>query len=190
MKYELWKFTEKNGATDLLLVIDGQVVSRWAKWPKSHNKIGADSDLSAWDNQAEAGHDLRKYQGLFDGWSLSVIAGKVRAELLVSHEGEEDEHTPGPWHWGDGYYGLYGQGEGRKREVLTFEAYENMWLAYTDHRQANARLIAAAPDLLRACRELLKEAEVLEAYQGVDQSAATQARVALARQAIKKATRK
>jgi hypothetical protein len=60
------------------------------------------------------------------------------------------KHTPGPWEWGDGHRGLYGQGEGRQREVLTFESYEGMWLSYTDNQEANARLIAAAPDLLEA----------------------------------------
>jgi len=67
-------------------------------------------------------------------------------------------HTPGPWYWGDDYSGLYGQGEGRKREVLSFERYEGMWLAYTDHQKANAHLLVAAPDLLAALEEVVLNA--------------------------------
>lgn len=64
------------------------------------------------------------------------------------------KHTPGPWKWGDDYRGLYGQGEVRQREVLTFEPYEGMWLSYTDHQDANARLIAAAPLMYEALEEV------------------------------------
>ncbi len=59
-------------------------------------------------------------------------------------------HTPGPWAWGVGYRGLGTAHD----EVLQWEAYEGMWLAYNDSREANARLIAAAPDLLASLSDL------------------------------------
>ena len=62
------------------------------------------------------------------------------------------QHTPGPWIWGKDYDGLYGAGP--DNEVLTYASYEGMWLAYGSHREANALLIAAAPDLLEALREM------------------------------------
>jgi hypothetical protein len=50
------------------------------------------------------------------------------------------EHTPGPWHVGQ-YNGVYDE---RDRSVLSLEPKEEA--------EANARLIAAAPELLEACR--------------------------------------
>ncbi len=56
-------------------------------------------------------------------------------------------HTPGPWIWANNHCGLYGAG--KDNAVLHFASYEGMWLA-GDNEKANARLIAAAPDLLEA----------------------------------------
>jgi len=64
------------------------------------------------------------------------------------------QHTPGPWTWGKSYDGLYGSGSGQDNEVLTYEDYDGMWLAYVPQREANARLIAAAPELLEALENL------------------------------------
>jgi len=63
------------------------------------------------------------------------------------------DHTPGPWAWEDDYYGLTGNGAA----VLRYDPYEGMWLAFTNtegRQDANARLIAAAPDLLAALEDL------------------------------------
>lgn len=57
-------------------------------------------------------------------------------------------HTPGPWTWGEKFEGLYGSG--RDNIVLNHGAYDGMWLEYGKRQDANARLIAAAPDLLAA----------------------------------------
>jgi len=57
-------------------------------------------------------------------------------------------HTKGPWIWDKDFNGLYGAGP--DNVVLSYASYEGMWLAYSEHRQANARLISAAPDLLAA----------------------------------------
>jgi hypothetical protein len=73
---------------------------------------------------------------------------------------KQAKHTPGPWAVSDG-------------AILSdrVNAYGNFWIcgfgrgdeANTDEDQANARLIAAAPDLLRACRGLLLVAERMDA---------------------------
>ncbi len=55
-------------------------------------------------------------------------------------------YTKGPWIWGDDYTGLYGAGP--KNEVLEYGSYEGMWLTHHNTREANARLIAAAPDMM------------------------------------------
>ncbi len=62
------------------------------------------------------------------------------------------KHTPGPWKWGVDFNGLCGPEKGM--EVLRFQMYEGMWLEYGESQEANARLIAAAPDLLEALVEL------------------------------------
>jgi hypothetical protein len=65
------------------------------------------------------------------------------------------KHTPGPWTWGENYNGLYGSG--KDNEVLTFASYEGMYLSYSNkYTHGNARLIAAAPDLLEALKEMLE----------------------------------
>lgn len=56
------------------------------------------------------------------------------------------KHTPGPWKWRSGYNGMDGVGE----EIFTHDRNDGMWLAYGSNQEANARLIAAAPELLAA----------------------------------------
>lgn len=71
------------------------------------------------------------------------------------------KHTRGPWVWADGYEGLFGLGP--ENEVLHYADYEGMWIAeWSERGVANARLIAAAPDLLH---ELIKARAELEAYE-------------------------
>lgn len=60
-------------------------------------------------------------------------------------------HTPGPWRWDTDFKGLYNMDI--PETVLDFEPWEGMSLEYhvdQDRREANANLIAAAPDLLEA----------------------------------------
>jgi hypothetical protein len=66
------------------------------------------------------------------------------------------KHTPGPWIWGNNYKGLYGADP--HNAVLDYAGYEGMWLAgvESDRAQANARLIAAAPELLEVLRTLVE----------------------------------
>ena len=62
-------------------------------------------------------------------------------------------HTPGPWIWADGYAGLNSPALG---PVLDYAPYEGMWVThYTERGKADARLIAAAPELLEALQRLL-----------------------------------
>jgi len=65
-------------------------------------------------------------------------------------------HTPGPWAFTDEMYGLdhmrvYGVNDHSGQGVA------NCGYGDSGEAQANARLIAAAPDLLAACRYMLSE---------------------------------
>lgn len=64
------------------------------------------------------------------------------------------KHTPGPWIWDNNFNGLYGAGP--DNEVLSYAGYEGMWLTDSPSREANARLIASAPDLLEALSEVVE----------------------------------
>jgi hypothetical protein len=97
-------------------------------------------------------------------------------------------HTPGPWKWNEYYECLFNEaGE------YIFESfpYEGMDLAYTNSREANAKLIAAAPDLLEALESLLAAVETMRCPQNVDDVAMLVIRFAApiqhAQKAIKKA---
>ncbi|WP_205168948.1 hypothetical protein [Burkholderia sp. LMG 13014] len=67
------------------------------------------------------------------------------------------KHTPGPWIWGDEYRGLFGAGP--NNEVLSHEYFEGMWLSHVEHRDANAKLISAAPDLAMALELIAADAD-------------------------------
>lgn len=63
-------------------------------------------------------------------------------------------HTPGPWIWADGYKGLFGAGP--NNEVICYATYEGMWIPeYVPEAKANAKLIAAAPDLFAVAQEVM-----------------------------------
>ena len=68
------------------------------------------------------------------------------------------KHTPGPWKVWDGFYpGIEGPND---RSVIIFgDKNENSGVhggepeeSYSEEREANAHLIAAAPDLLEVCQ--------------------------------------
>lgn len=97
------------------------------------------------------------------------------------------KHTPGPWiarepsdgdEWFFGHRlrnGIYG------KQIVVSDSRDNEICVYsgnTDGEIANARLIAAAPDLLEACIEILAEMQVWETDQGTH-PAATKARAAI-----------
>ena len=61
----------------------------------------------------------------------------------------ETKHTPGPWCYIvniKGKFGIYPEGE-------------KLFLTLTDH-EANARLIAAAPELLEVCKQVCGRSDV------------------------------
>jgi hypothetical protein len=67
---------------------------------------------------------------------------------------KDNKYTPGPWFAVEyaGYFNIQSQdGYGEKYNLLDREEDENA--------EANAKLIAASPDLLEACIEALKEME-------------------------------
>lgn len=93
------------------------------------------------------------------------------------------QHTPGPWIWREGHRGLYGAGP--NNGVLDYAAYVGMWLSWDQGEKvasANARLIAAAPELLAFAQEFLSD------YQSDDGMASMKYYAKQAHAAIAKAT--
>lgn len=72
-----------------------------------------------------------------------------------------DAATPGPWTWGNNDCGLYGSGQ--DNEVLTWQRYGWMWLAYGPYKNGNRALIAAAHDMAAHIRALDARVRELEA---------------------------
>ena len=98
---------------------------------------------------------------------------------------KEAKHTPGPWFTHrDGFSSVYVEarvGGGMLQEVACCGPTNEG----SDQQEANARLIAAAPELLDALRGLLAlEEENLRGYDDIDVCAEVQ----FARAAIAKAT--
>jgi DNA-binding ferritin-like protein len=81
-----------------------------------------------------------------------------------------EKHTPGPWHY-DGDAFIYGHDYGEESQTLIAEVFD-------DPDGANARLIAATPELLEAAEELVATAELTE----------TRATIAKIKKNIKKLT--
>lgn len=69
-------------------------------------------------------------------------------------------HTPGPWEAvGNLVRSPMHQPEGLPRGVQIVECKDGYYQPFTDEAKANARLIAAAPDLLEAVKLFLEYAE-------------------------------
>ena len=69
-------------------------------------------------------------------------------------------HTPGPWHWsGDSLthrqFDIYAPAKSPQQHICTVNnlSVEKLWARDADQAIANARLIAAAPDLLAALKD-------------------------------------
>lgn len=87
--------------------------------------------------------------------------------------------TPGPWAVGDGH------------EVYAITAYRSVAMVLADeHAEANARLIAASPDLVKALSELLDAFEcepddlMPHEYEAIVADAKTRARAALSKAGV------
>ncbi len=68
------------------------------------------------------------------------------------------QHTPGPWRFTEGEY-LYvnGTGDDGKRTFILQRTIKGNRLSEQERIRADARLIAAAPDLLEALKEIFRE---------------------------------
>ena len=90
------------------------------------------------------------------------------------------KHTPGPWVWDDDGATLRGP---RNMKVLQDgEGLWNLWNSATlkdGMGEANARLIAVAPELLEALKELMEYAGIIE--ERCDTVATNKARAAIAK---------
>ena len=95
----------------------------------------------------------------------------------------QDKYTPGPWEaMGTWVRSPMHQPEGLPRGVQIAECRDGYFLPFTEEAKANARLIAAAPELLEALVEALAFCEA-NTYGGDD----TAALIVKARAAIAKA---
>lgn len=90
------------------------------------------------------------------------------------------KHTLGPWAV-QGNEGFVGTDEGDPQTICYMSDHRNRRQRSREESQANARLIAAAPQLLEACKEGLEIVE-LENYQGFwnDEIACMKAAIAAA----------
>jgi hypothetical protein len=96
------------------------------------------------------------------------------------------KHTPGPWavmasdeEWGTYQIGAFCVDVGSMQGTADWYSSPE-YFAARDEDEANARLIAAAPDLLAACEAMLSEMVVWEDEHGLH-PAATAARDAIAK---------
>ena len=93
-------------------------------------------------------------------------------------------HTPGPWR----AVLTYVHSVREDRRTITSVADCGLTPRRAEEAQANARLIAAAPELLEACKAALVELEGLDAtFEGLDES--TYESLFILRAAIAKAER-
>ena len=69
---------------------------------------------------------------------------------------EEDDHTPGPWQAVEGDHGfeIEAQQTGRNRYIAKVARFDNTQINNKNPDEANARLIATAPELLDALIDL------------------------------------
>jgi hypothetical protein len=68
-----------NGGSDLLLLINNKVVSRWPYAGKMPQSV---DHLTSWDNQAASGHDLSDYQTDLDNGKYDVTVINEQSDNL------------------------------------------------------------------------------------------------------------
>ena len=91
------------------------------------------------------------------------------------------KHTPGPWEAvGNLVRSPMVQPQGLSKGVQIAECRDAYFLSHTEESKANARLIAAAPELLEALQEMVSLVEMVIPFDGPQQRKA--------RAAITKAT--
>lgn len=89
-------------------------------------------------------------------------------------------HTPGPWQ----IEGITSVRRGEDLIALVYAPLEGM-ANWTDHHNANMALIAAAPDLLAACKMFLAEHD--NTYDGAPMSQALYEAIVAMERAVEKA---
>lgn len=90
-----------------------------------------------------------------------------------------NKHTPGPWKWDEGF-GAIVAGDGP--DMLVTPMWRRETTAWGDEtNEANARLIAASPDLLEACKAALLQQSIHTACLGCDESLVAILRAAIAK---------
>lgn len=79
---------------------------------------------------------------------------------------EDAQHTPGPWHWTsrNGKHYLVTTGDSPHEIVLGWPCgmEDGSWFTGDSYGAADARLIAAAPDLLAACQKFVASFKSLQ----------------------------
>lgn len=93
---------------------------------------------------------------------------------VEAKESQQTGHTPGPWFY-DGTSNVRSNGPDSPNAAIAYDPRDHAHI--TEVTRANARLIAAAPDLLEACKMLLNRCE-LEGVEWIDM---TEARAAIAK---------
>lgn len=79
MNYKLI-IAKTNGGSDLLLLIDSKVVSRWPHDGKLPQSV---DNLTSWDNQAAAGANLSDYQADLDNGKYDVTVINEQSDISV-----------------------------------------------------------------------------------------------------------
>ena len=89
------------------------------------------------------------------------------------------KHTPGPWEAvGNLVRSPMVQPQGLSKGVQIAECRDAYFLSHTEESKANARLIAAAPELLEALQEMVSLVEMVIPFDGPQQR---KARAAIAK---------
>lgn len=96
------------------------------------------------------------------------------------------KHTPGPWgvrdHWSDeGCFEVYPTHDGNRPPFGDWPEIVEVGATYEDEAEANARLIAAAPDMLAALLLATKAFDTISVSNGATRDAAAAARAAIAK---------
>jgi hypothetical protein len=106
------------------------------------------------------------------------LCGAPRFEGVTNME---TKHTPGPWHWsGDSLthrqFDIYSPSQAPRQHVATVNnlPVERLWSRDASQALANAKLIAAAPDMLKALYRITHpaadESDLEFALQVIDQA--------------------
>lgn len=95
-----------------------------------------------------------------------------------------NKHTPGPWSWVLTNQGLHLKSDVQSGYFATLEGACKAAMHFEPEGEANAQLIASAPDLLNAATQALSDLEWIESQ---DEKTNLQASILLLRAAIDKA---